>query len=65
MSRTRRMRRSHLGGLTEIWPGFVDALAALLVVVIFVLLVFMVSQFYLSNILSGRDQLVGELSSNL
>ncbi len=65
MSRSRRPRRSQVGGLAEIWPGFVDALAALLVVVIFVLLVFMVSQFYLSNILSGRDQLVGELSEQI
>lgn len=65
MSRTSRSSRRQGSGMSEIWPGFVDALAALLVVVIFVLMVFMVSQFYLSNMLSGRDQLVGELSDQI
>ena len=32
------------------WPGFVDALAALLMVVIFVLMIFSVAQFYLNQI---------------
>jgi len=39
----------------NIWPGFVDALATLLLVVIFVLMVFMVAQYFLSAALSGRD----------
>lgn len=39
----------------NIWPGFVDGLASLLLVVIFVLMVFMVAQFFLSVALSGRD----------
>ena len=39
----------------NIWPGFVDALATLLLVVIFVLMVFMVAQYFLSSALSGRD----------
>ena len=40
---------------TDIWPGFVDVLATLLMVIIFVLMVFIVSQFYLTQALSGRD----------
>ncbi len=47
-------RRSRQG--VNIWPGFVDALAALLMVVIFLLMVFMLSQFYLRETLSGRDR---------
>ena len=37
------------------WPGFVDALAALLMVVIFVLMIFSLAQFYLNQIVSGQD----------
>lgn len=39
----------------SIWPGYVDALSALLIVVIFVLLIFTFSQFILSYILSGQN----------
>jgi chemotaxis protein MotB len=38
---------------SSIWSGYVDALSALLVVVIFVLLIFTFSQFILSYILFG------------
>ena len=37
----------------DIWPGFVDALAALLLVVIFVLLLFTMSHFFLSDALTN------------
>jgi len=40
----------------NIWPGFVDALAALLMVIIFLLLIFSVGQFYLSDALSGKEK---------
>src|SRR6201988_5181623 len=49
---SRRARRSSI----DIWPGFVDALAQLLMVIIFILLVFTAGQFYLGIALSGRDQ---------
>ena len=39
----------------DIWPGFVDALATLVMVVVFLLMVFVVAQFSLSEALSGRD----------
>ena len=40
----------------NIWPGFVDVLATLLIVIIFILMVFTVSQIYLSDAISGRDK---------
>ena len=49
----------------DIWPGFVDALATLLMVIIFVLMVFVLSQAYLSAALSGRDETLGRLNRQL
>ncbi len=46
----------------DIWPGFVDALANLLLVVTFVLSVFILAQFYLSQALSGRDEALRDLN---
>ncbi len=46
----RRNRRT-----IDIWPGYVDALAALLMVVIFILLVFVVAQAMLSRTVSMQD----------
>lgn len=40
----------------NIWPGFVDALAALLMVIIFLLLIFSIGQFYLSDALSSKEK---------
>jgi chemotaxis protein MotB len=47
---------------TNIWPGFVDALATLLMVIIFVLMIFVVSQFYLNDALEGRDEALDRLN---
>ncbi|MBT5263981.1 MAG: peptidoglycan -binding protein [Rhodospirillaceae bacterium] len=47
---------------TNIWPGFVDALATLLMVIIFVLMIFIVAQFYLTQTLSGRDEALERLN---
>ena len=41
---------------TNIWPGFVDALATLLMVIMFLLMVFVLAQFFMGQALSGRDQ---------
>jgi chemotaxis protein MotB len=54
---TRNSRRPSI----DIWPGFVDALAQLLMVIIFILLVFTAGQFYLGEALSGRDRALHEL----
>ena len=39
----------------SVWPGYVDALSALLMVVIFMILIFTIAQFLLSEILSGKE----------
>ncbi|TMJ58000.1 MAG: peptidoglycan -binding protein [Alphaproteobacteria bacterium] len=57
----RSSRRSSI----DIWPGFVDALAQLLMVIIFILLVFTAGQFYLSEALSGRDQALLQLQQQV
>jgi chemotaxis protein MotB len=49
----------------NIWPGFVDALAALLIIVIFLLMVFVISQFYLQNTLSGRERALDLLNQRV
>lgn len=46
----------------NIWPGFVDALSALLMVIIFLLMIFSVSQFYLSDALTGKERTLVELN---
>jgi chemotaxis protein MotB len=56
-----RSFRNRLGESTNIWPGFVDVLATLLIVIIFVLMIFTVSQIYLSDAISGRDKALQEL----
>jgi len=58
---TRNSRRSSI----DIWPGFVDALAQLLMVIIFILLVFTAGQFYLGIALSGRDQALQQLQQQV
>ena len=40
---------------TEIWPGFVDAISTLLLVLIFLLTIFVSSEFLLSKLLSNKD----------
>jgi chemotaxis protein MotB len=46
----------------DIWPGFVDALSALLIIIIFLLMVFTLAQFFLTEILSGRNQALERLN---
>jgi len=57
-------RRSRRPGI-DIWPGFVDALAQLLMVIIFILLVFTAGQFFLADALSGRDKALKELQQQV
>ena len=49
----------------DIWPGFVDALASLLMVIIFLLLVFVLAQFFLGEALSGRDTALKKLDREM
>ena len=51
----------------SIWPGFVDAMTGLLLVLMFVLTIFMVVQFVLRETISGQeselDALAGEVAA--
>jgi chemotaxis protein MotB len=58
---SRRQRRPGI----DIWPGFVDALSQLVMVIVFVLLVFTAGQFYLTDALSGRDAQLQQLSKQI
>ncbi len=49
----------------SIWPGYVDVLSALLMVVIFVLLIFTFSQFILSHILTSQSSELEDLHLQL
>ncbi len=46
-----RRARRHI----DVWPGYVDALSALLILVIFVLLLFTFAQFLMSELLSSQE----------
>ena len=52
-----RTRRS-----ADIWPGFVDAIATLLLVLIFLLTIFVSSEFLLSKLLSTKDDALDDLN---
>ena len=60
-----RSLRNRLADSTNIWPGFVDVLATLLIVIIFVLMVFTVSQIYLSDAITGRDKALQDLRTQI
>jgi chemotaxis protein MotB len=47
------------------WPGFVDAMAQLLLVIIFLLSVFMVAQFLMAREIAGQDSALGQLRSQI
>jgi chemotaxis protein MotB len=57
-----RDSRRHRGAQFDPWPGYVDALATLLMVIIFVLLVFVLAQAFLSVALTGRDRALDRLN---
>ncbi len=60
MPLARRARRS-----IDIWPGFVDALATLVMVIVFVLMVFVLAQYFLGQALSGRQKALDELGREM
>jgi chemotaxis protein MotB len=47
------------------WPGFVDALSTLVLAVIFLLSVFMVVQFFLSQEVAGKDTALARLNAQI
>ncbi len=56
------MRRREAEG---IWPGFVDALSTLLLGIIFLIVVLMLAHFFLAQALSGRDEALGRLNTQI
>ncbi len=60
MAMLSRRRRS-----VDYWPGFVDALASLLMVLVFVILIFNIGQYVLTDAVSGRDKALERLNAEL
>lgn len=58
-----RNRRGDRG--VDYWPGFVDALSTLLLAIMFLLSVFVIAQFLLSREISGRDEVLSRLNSQI
>ncbi|MBL8297498.1 MAG: peptidoglycan -binding protein [Rhodanobacteraceae bacterium] len=49
----------------DIWPGFVDALTSLIMVLVFVLLLFAIGQFVLSDSLAGKNRALDDLNARV
>ncbi|MEW7008074.1 MULTISPECIES: peptidoglycan -binding protein [unclassified Lentilitoribacter] len=60
LSRNRLRSRS-----VDYWPGFVDALSTLLLAIMFLLSVFVLAQFFLSREISGKDEVLTRLNSQI
>ena len=58
------LSRSRDSGMNY-WPGFVDALSTLLLSIIFLLTVFMVAQFFLSQEVAGKDTALARLNAQI
>ena len=59
LSRARRDRG------VDYWPGFVDALSTLILGIVFLLTVFVVVQFFLSQEVTGKDTALSRLSARI
>jgi len=62
MARGRRARSSEYA---EFWPGYVDVLSTLLLTVTFLLSIFMLSQFFVSQESSGKDSALNRLTRQI
>ena len=58
-----RARRSESG--LNYWPGFVDALSTLVLSIVFLLTVFLVVQFFLSQEVTGKDKALEQLNARI
>jgi chemotaxis protein MotB len=58
-SRSRRVERA------DYWPGFVDAMSSLLLVIIFLLSLFVLAQFFLSQEILGKDSALSQLNAQI
>ncbi|GEO86107.1 MULTISPECIES: peptidoglycan -binding protein [Alphaproteobacteria] len=60
LARNRRRERG-----VDYWPGFVDALSTLLLAIMFMLTVFVLAQFLLSREITGKDEVLNRLNSQI
>ena len=58
-----RTRRNDSG--FNYWPGFVDALSTLVLSIVFLLSVFLVVQFFLSQEVTGKDKALEQLNAKI
>src|SRR6202046_1695350 len=58
-----RARRNESG--FNYWPGFVDALSTLVLSIVFLLSVFLVVQFFLSQEVTGKDKALEQLNARI
>src|ERR1700748_3958887 len=58
-----RARRNESG--FNYWPGFVDALSTLVLSIVFLLSVFLVVQFFLSQEVTGKDKALEQLNAKI
>lgn len=63
MARVRSTRRG--GEYGEFWPGYVDVLSTLLLVFIFLLSIFMLAQYFVSQESSGKDNALRRLNRQI
>ncbi len=59
------LSRSRRDAGMNYWPGFVDALSTLILSVIFLLTVFMVAQYFLSQEVAGKDTALSRLNAQI
>ena len=58
-------RQRRTSEYAEFWPGYVDMLSTLLMVFMFLLSVFMISQYYVSREASGKDDALRRLTRQI
>jgi len=59
------LSRAHRREETNFWPGFVDALSTMLIGIVFLLTVFVLGQFFLSQELTGKDTALERLNKQI
>jgi chemotaxis protein MotB len=59
------LSRSHRRDEVNFWPGFVDALSTMLIGIVFLLSVFVLGQFFLSQELTGKDTALERLNQQI
>ncbi len=60
-----RAWRKGESGAANPWPGYVDVLSTLLMVIVFVLAVFILAQFFLATAIAGKDRTIDALRGDL